>query len=528
MEVMIINALDVLNAGLARLAGQDDRADEWLGSLVEAMDALSHSRGIRWRAVLQTVQEHLDVEHNRDGALWCDLIDVLSEWLDRLREPIDVLVIKEGVNLTDLAQAGWGIIFGARDKRAAEIEQALEPLLRWRKKQAGERFKVYKGRDGCRPGETASAFLKRNGGSAVDPVDPEMVPYYLLIVGSPAGKKGIPFRFQYQLDVQYAAGRIDFGDDLEAYANYAKSVVAAETGGIVPAPKAIFFGVNNPGDRSTELSARHLVQPLSERFQKKKFGNPWQMETIVKEKATKERLLGLMKAAPTFLFTASHGMEFNKGDARQVGHQGGLLCQDWPGPGSGYGNVSTDYYLAGEDLTDDVNLQGMIAFLFACYGAGTPLYDEFSKQAFKESRETISDAPFVAALPQAMLSRPQGGALAVIGHVERTWAAPFLGVSDNTQITVFEGTVERLFKGYPVGAAMEYFNGRYAALSTELTMAFEDGSSEPYELARLWTENNDARGYIVIGDPAVRLPVAPETDSDGSQPEPKDEDDDWA
>ena len=55
---------------------------------------------------------------------------------------------------------------------------------------------------------------------------------------------------------------------------------------------------------------------------------------------------------------------------------------------------------------------------------------------------------------------------------------------------------------------MEYFNGRHAALSSELTAALENlyrHRPDPYELAGLWTANNDARGYIVLGDPAVRL-----------------------
>jgi hypothetical protein len=61
---------------------------------------------------------------------------------------------------------------------------------------------------------------------------------------------------------------------------------------------------------------------------------------------------------------------------------------------------------------------------------------------------------------------------------------------------------------------MDYFNLRHAATSTELTYLY-DRLSDPmtvqdaYELAKLWTASNDARGYVVLGDPAVRLNVVP-------------------
>ncbi len=68
-------------------------------------------------------------------------------------------------------------------------------------------------------------------------------------------------------------------------------------------------------------------------------------------------------------------------------------------------------------------------------------------------------------------------------------------------------------KGLPVGVAMEFFNQRYAYLGTEMSgqmeaveYAAEDAAASlRTELVRMWTAHNDARDYVVTGDPAVRL-----------------------
>ncbi len=241
----------------------------------------------------------------------------LSELKFRARQAsTQVLGLREGLDPTNISEAGWGAIFPAypasdperdqKERRVAAIREALQPLLRLRQEQAGERFQEWC--QGINKGfhvevDTKNTYLGRQG-AGPGPADPERVPYYLLIVGDPAE---IPYRFQSQLDVQYAVGRIYF-ETLDEYAAYAASVVAAETGLLKFPRRAAFFGVANPGDRATEMSASLLASPLAEKV---RAAHPeWVIQSIAPEQATKGRLATLLGGGqtPALLFTASHGM----------------------------------------------------------------------------------------------------------------------------------------------------------------------------------------------------------------------------
>jgi hypothetical protein len=431
----------------------------------------------------------------------------LKELQGRAATPEKTYGVAEHIDPLDLAQAGWGIVFASDDERTESVREALRPLLDHRKAQAaryhGEYYREYVGPDGVRPGESKGRFLARHG-AGPGPADPENVPYYLLIVAAP---EQVSYRFQYQVDVQYAVGRLHF-QTIEEYARYAQSVVEFETGMVPVRSRAAFFGVQNPDDRATELSAEHLIKPLSETIANR-FAE-WEVETILGEAATKQRLGQLLSGPrpPSVLFTASHGIGFRNGHPSQLAHQGALLCHDWPGPRRWRGPIRPDHYFSGDDLDSQTPVAGLVTFHFACFSAGTPAADEFFRQT-SQGRQTIAPHPFLAQLPQKLLGHPRGGALAVVGHVDRAWAYSFFWPQAGRHLKTFEGTLARLLKGQPVGYALEYFNQYYAELSSDLSEYLDDVDdgmpSNDFELVRLWTSNNDARSYILVGDPAVRL-----------------------
>ncbi len=399
----------------------------------------------------------------------------------------------------DLAETGWAVVFGPDVEE--RTKRSVRRLLDHRRDQVGREDYV---RESTYRGEPTHRFLELQGANPKMVADPDRYPFYVLLVGDP---ESLPYSFQYELDVNYAVGRLWF-EKPEEYEAYVDGVIAAERRPPRRPRDLAFFGAKNANDRATQRTAAELVERLAPDVLEP--GMKWRVRQIVGEEAKKERLKRLLGGdeTPGVLFTATHGLGFPDDDPRQPDEQGALVCQEWQGPEAG---ISPDQYFAAADLDPEASLHGLVAFLFACHSAGTPTRDNFAVRMLGKPQR-IAPKPLVSLLPRRLLAHPGGGALAVVGHVDRAWTTSFEGSTKGEGCDVYRGCLRQLLRGHTIGYAMQFFNQAYAALATQLDGLWQGlQHREAVDLdwlAWLWGTSNDARNFVLFGDPAVRLPGA--------------------
>ena len=397
--------------------------------------------------------------------------------------------LPEGVPAHDLSKAGWGIIY-AHDERTRGMKE-LEELTEKRSLQAGSRFKSLEF-DGTKdPQDFLYEVLESSPGT----IDPMKTPYYWLLVGSP---EQIPFDIQYALSVNHSVGRIYF-ENPEQYRHYARAVVEAEGGAATPR-RVDLFAVEKPGDRAIAILTEYLIEPLLQFLNERM--PEWKSRCIRGDDGTLKVLMELLSGAdtPGVLLAACHGLKLPFGDPDQKSLQGALSCLD---------GVFDASYLDALN-PDSRSLHGLIAFLFACYGAGTPCIDSYPTEVEGEwpaPQHMLSEEEFIALLPQAMLAN---GALAVVGHVDRGWALSFRWLHRGYSIEAsrsLKDSIVRLLQGQRLGHALRPLFRRYSSVVAQmlpLLEAAEYGLNVNLRNLRVHkVAATDARGYIILGDPAV-------------------------
>ncbi len=412
--------------------------------------------------------------------------------------------VAEGIDSEKLSEAGWGIIFHNSETQA--VREALSPLLALREQQAGQYYREFWGVDGYQPGNSKNDFLKRfgKGPGTADPA--AGVPYYLLIVGGP---EKIPFTFQYQLDVQYAVGRICF-DTPEEYACYAQRIVDAESVVFSPQRKMSIFAPFHADDVFTEVAREYLISPLHQSLRKK---TDIQLSVSLGKDATKTVLINLLEDASILLISA-HGIAFPPDFPLQRMEQGAILCADWPGPALHQGPIPRDFYFSGLDCSENSNFRSKIVIANSSYSVGTPERDIFLLSGGGMVGGSVTGSmpasePFISYLSKKLLGQQNGNTLAFIGMSDRVWSFSYPSKGFLVDGLAFDSVLNFLLNGSRVGRAAEYFNERYAEVSTMLTEVLDnfsfDKNFDETIISSLWASNNDARNTTILGDPAVRV-----------------------
>ena len=319
--------------------------------------------------------------------------------------------------------------------------------------------------------------------------------------------------FSYGLDIFWAVGRLWF-ETAEEFGEYAKSVVEYETDAAVRTSRQMaLFAPRHEFDAATQLFCRQVAKPLIETSEstipigkRQKF----EVQAYLGEGATKGQLNNVFLGAirhglPSVLLSGSHGMVFGADDPAAEGaagfdrlpglggvwidRTGALVCGLGPACRGGPARVDSC----------------LVCVLRRRMSAVRRL------QPNGEEAEADRTKAMLSRLPQALLAHRGGGALAVVCHVERAWAYSFQSSRGGPQVQGFRDVLSRTFRGDRLGCAMDQFNTRWAALSTELADVLGDMSLNvdvpAQKLASMWVARDDARNTIVFGDPAVRLRV---------------------
>jgi hypothetical protein len=100
----------------------------------------------------------------------------------------------------------------------------------------------------------------------------------------------------------------------------------------------------------------------------------------------------------------------------------------------------------------------------------------------------------------------------VIAHIDRAFSYAFENTEGTAQVQVLRNPLDLLMKGQRVGMAADALNLQWSSYAAELGLLVNRDSSTPAStspttLANFYIARDDARNYVVLGDPAARLRI---------------------
>lgn len=331
----------------------------------------------------------------------------------------------------------------------------------------------------------------------------ERPPHFVMMVGGP---DRLPFHLQAALTGRASVGRIDL-PELAALQAWADKVVDAETSAPRARREALLFATDDGPGSATGAVRSLIAQPFAEAVTGR-FG--YALRALTAGEAHKDALLeALHDARPALTLITGHGAAWRRGPLEErKARYGAVVCA-----GGRFGEAPPS--VAAADLpADGPLLPGGVLFHLACFSAGTPQLSEYAPWMPSDVPRHLAQADFTAALPQALLARPDGP-LAVVGHLDLTWVRDIGDVErpeDRQRARPVHHALAGILEGLPVGRAVTPLHLRFHEANYTITRALQlaqqaggltEGAAE--QLVNQWVRRNDARNFLILGDPGCRV-----------------------
>ncbi|MFO0574236.1 MAG: hypothetical protein U1A78_09570 [Polyangia bacterium] len=457
-----------------------------------------------------------------------------------------------GADASLLRDRRWGLVVPASEPLAQKLLEAVDPLVALRAAQVGlsraELLAGYVYRAPAEPhlcDDEAAAWYRRVVLEEERPIGERRGelerPDYVLILGD---LHQVPEAIQQVLALHgHFVGRLAFSTPageprLGDYRRYCDKVVRAagrsdDLSREAAAPRRrIRIGYVSDGTEATSLGRELLVEPLLGRLRaRERSGAPDELNPLASAAlgGADELRHGAAQLDGSVLFTVSHGYGGPRAGWERGEDQRRL---------QGAMSFVRSRRLTAEDVLAEPApfVRSGIWLMLACYGAGTPAQSQFYHwlQQTRPDAPGLADEarwvlrslpgpgarPFIAALPQALLAH-EDGPLAFVGHLDLAWSYSFEGGANQADCDHFEVFLRALMRASRIGPALAalqqkrrraeqallrgYNQARVALIAGQGADPQDAHVTEPAQL-RQWMTRQDLVGYVVLGDPAARLP----------------------
>jgi len=419
----------------------------------------------------------------------------------------------ESRGANELEAQRWGVVAPLGDHGDELLGRIAALIDRRTQQQGGHEVMIYR----VPPDQDAAEASRwRKQHFEAPGVRRRDLPRYLLVLGD---LDEVSVELQVILGSEGYVGRLAF-DHAESYEAYVDKLLRWEDAPAkITRARAVFHTVH---DRSaaTTVGHRALMKPGLEMARRYRDEGDFLASELIEVTHGYTPKAGPLideatKAEPGVLFTISHGA----GAPRQ----GWRSAEEQRVQQGGMSFGRSGGLLTGEALENRSFMPGGVWFMLACFGAGTPgtsKYEpwlrnlqsagHFAGNVASVGASLPSDGrPFTAALPKAVLASAEGP-LAFIGHVDLAWTYSFRELDTETPVNRpgrFIDVVGGLLRRDRVGVAFRELLRHYGRTNTELSALAESGVDDPERRGHLWMLRNDLAGYILLGDPAARVPL---------------------